>query len=56
MQRLRAVAAIVNVRHAFLALGIGALAISQSATGVAQSAQGPDDGPRGGRDYKHDTS
>jgi uncharacterized repeat protein (TIGR01451 family) len=56
MQRLRAVAAIFNLRHAILALAISALAVSQSATGVAQSAQGPDGGPKSDRDYKHDTS
>lgn len=46
-----------RARGALLVLGIGVLAISQSATGVAQSAQ---DRARGGpstdRDYKHDTS
>jgi uncharacterized repeat protein (TIGR01451 family) len=52
MPRLRIVAAIVNVRHAFLALGISALAISQTATGAAQSPQAA----RGDQDYKHDTS
>jgi hypothetical protein len=56
MPRLRIVGAIINVRHAFLALGISALAISQSATGVAQSSQGPEGGPKSDRDYKHDTS
>ena len=55
MQSLRAVAAIFNVRHAILALGISALAMSQSATGVAQSSEAPGV-PGNGRDYKHDTS
>jgi Carboxypeptidase regulatory-like domain/Fibronectin type III domain len=46
----------LNVRHAFYVLGISALALSQSATGVAQSGQGPAGEPSSGRDYRHDTS
>jgi len=42
-----------RARRALLALGIGVLALSQGATGDAQSTQ---DRARGDRDYKHDTS
>ena len=55
MRFVRAAAAMFNVRHAIVALGVSALAISQSATGVAQSPDGPG-GPKSDRDYKHDTS
>ena len=44
-----------RARRVALVLGIGVLAISQNATGDAQSAQAQG-GPSTGRDYKHDTS
>jgi uncharacterized repeat protein (TIGR01451 family) len=55
MQAMRAIGTILNVRFAILVLSIGVLAISQTATSRAQSAQSQG-GPGSGRDYKHDTS